>query len=54
MEYFFIIYPQHQKNQCGWMLTKHSKFQWQHNYLFKKINYIIFDYNTQEQLFEII
>ena len=41
---FVFLYTPSTKQNLGWMLTRQSKFQWQHNFLFcqKKFNYNIF------------
>ena len=49
---FVLLYKPSTKQNLGWILTRQSKFEWQHNFLFsqKKLNYNIFNDNTQEQL----
>ena len=48
---FALLYNPSTKQNLALILTRQSKFEWQYNFLFsqKKLNYNIFNDNTQEQ-----
>ena len=53
---FVLLYTPSTKQNLGWILTRQSKFHWQHNFPFfqKKFNYNIFKDNTQNACTQVV